>query len=515
MFYKNKITVAMLLTLSTLTVGCGGGGGGDDESQPKDNTPIVTPSTPDEVTSPITEDSSESDTDSVEKPADDTNTVTPEPNPEPTPDPEDPYTPPAGYIPEDPTPLPNSGEYTLPTYVYVGTPADALTNLYYVPEVDLTKTNKIGEHSTHPTLISDLEPYTTTECRLNDLINCADLNGNDYTIPYYTNKHSLEDNYLKDTKDIGLIQNYFTDTGHTFSRKIAQNNPDFIAYYDNNGNVITPPNVPLDNTFITYRWDLDNPIPLKIDGTDPTGTKRIQYAIELMEKTIGKKVFDLESIKNTPNENIDRGIIIKFDSAWNWQTFDHEELYYDDDKNIKVRPLKKCAIASRFDNQPDAYNNQLKYVNGVGVDENGVDIKQSNGWKPEFPQTYFNTTPQTIDGKVYLNIDYTTHNDLTNVTSSCFANRDMIFSELAVILGGGRNDYLAKTVNGTQTTTIKTDKNGTTDRFFLKNNNRYYNLGTLIGLHTKYNTTEFPSKNVITTIMQNPPHNFPEVYGNP
>ncbi|MGD6738445.1 hypothetical protein ACN08N_08105 [Photobacterium leiognathi subsp. mandapamensis] len=234
-----------------------------------------------------------------------------------------------------------------------------------------------------------------------------------------------------------------------------------------------------------------------------------------MEKTIGKKVFDLESIKNTPNENIDRGIIIKFDSAWNWQTFDHDELYYDDDKNIKVRPLKKCAIASRFDNQPDAYNNQLKYVNGVGVDENGVDIKQSNGWKPEFPQTYFNTTPQTIDGKVYLNIDYTTHNYLTNVTSSCFANRDMIFSELAVILGGGRNDYLAKTVNGTQTTTIKTDKNGTTDRFFLKNNNRYYNLATLIGLHTKYNTTEFPSKNVITTIMQNPPHNFPEVYGNP
>ncbi|WP_305370678.1 hypothetical protein [Photobacterium leiognathi] len=289
MFYKNKITVAMLLTLSTLTVGCGGGGGGDDESQPKDNTPIVTPSTPDEVTSPITEDSSESDTDSVEKPDDDTNTVTPEPEPEPTPDPEDLYTPPAGYIPEDPTPLPSSGEYTLPTYGYVGTPADALTNLHYVPEVDLTKTNKLGEHSTHPTLISDLEPYTTTECRLNDLINCADLNGNDYTIPYYTNKQPLSKNYTYNTVTENLIQNYFTDSGNFYARKIAQTFPKFTAYYDDNHNVVTPPNVPLDDTFITYRWNLSNPIPLKIDGTDPTGTKRIQYAIELMEKTIGKK----------------------------------------------------------------------------------------------------------------------------------------------------------------------------------------------------------------------------------
>ncbi|WP_318400854.1 hypothetical protein [Photobacterium leiognathi] len=517
MFYKNKITVAMLLTLSTLTVGCGGGGGGDDESQPKDNTPIVTPSTPDEVTPPITEESSESDTDSVEKPADDTNIVTPEPTPEPdpTPEPEDPYTPPAGYIPEDPTPLPSSGEYTLPTYGYVGTPADALTNLHYVPEVDLTKTNKLGEHSTHPTLISDLEPYTTTECRLNDLINCADLNGNDYTIPYYTNKHPLHNNYTNNTTNDNLIQNYFTDSGNYYARKIAQTYPKFVAYYDSNKNVITPPNVPLDDTYITYRWDLSNPIPLKIDGTDPTGTKRIQYAIELMEKTIGKKVFDLESIKNTPNENIDRGIIIKFDSAWNWQTFDHNELYFDEDKNLKLRPLKKCAIASRFDNQPDAYNNQLKYVDGVGVDENGVDIKQSNGWKPEFPQTYFNTTPQTIDGKVYLNIDYTSYDDQMNITNKCFANRDMIFSELAIILAGGQDQLIGDTVKGNFNTTIKTDKNGNTELFFIDHTKYYYSLATLNGLNIKYSTTTYPTKDNVSTIMQNPPHNFPEVYGNP
>ncbi|WP_305370679.1 hypothetical protein [Photobacterium leiognathi] len=218
----------------------------------------------------------------------------------------------------------------------------------------------------------------------------------------------------------------------------------------------------------------------------------------------------MDSIKNTPNENIDRGIIIKFDSAWNWQTFDLEEIYFDKDKKLKLRPLTKCAISSRFDNQPDAYNNQLKYV-----DENGVDIKQSNGWKPDFPQTYFNTTPQTIDGKVYLNIDYTSYDDQMNVKNKCYANRDMIFSELAIILAGGQSQTIGDTVKGYSSTTIKTDKNGNTDLFFINNTEHYYSLATLNGLHIKYSTTTYPTKDNVSTIMQNPPHNFPEVYGNP